>query len=42
MHIQNAMHSVVSSVKMLVLTKSNYAGNEPAAHVRSLAITFLN
>ena len=36
------MHSMISLVKILVLTESDYIGNEPAAHVRSLAITSLN
>ena len=38
----DSKHSAVSSVKIIVLTKSDYVGNEPAAHVRSLAITSLN
>ena len=35
----DSKHSAVSSVKIIVLTKSDYVGNEPAAHVRCLAIT---
>ena len=34
MRVFDSMHSVVSSVKILVLIKSDYDGNEPAAYVR--------
>ena len=42
MKVFDSKHSVVSSVKILVLTKSDDVGNEPAAHVRCLTITSLN
>lgn len=37
------MHSVIYSVKILLLTKSDYIGNEPAARVgRPRKITYNN